>query len=93
MQRPEPSPASKGQYTVLKETRCECGQPIIALQAPNKTVTVMHKKPACHAWEKQRAMALDGRRGRGMTQPQSAPVTNRHARRRAEALARHGVKP
>lgn len=82
-------------YKLLKETVCECGQPIIALQAPDKTVSVMHKKPACAAWEKNRAAAFNAqnaerlrRRGRGFAQPQTTAPTNRHARRRAEALAR-----
>lgn len=79
-------------HTVLKETTCECGQPIMVLQGPDEQLTAMHKKPACRAWENR---VRDGSRSRprGFAQPQTTAPTNRHARRRAEALARRGEKP
>jgi hypothetical protein len=91
MLRPETPPAA--QPTVLKETICECGQPIMVVQGLHKgQVTAMHKKPACPAWEKR---VRDGQRGRnpGFAPTRAAPSPNRKARRRAEALARRGVKP
>lgn len=89
MQAPDPVPASAPK--VLQETVCECGQPIIVLQQ-GKLASVMHKKPACRAWEQRK---LDGTRGlnRGRVPQPSQQPTNRHARRRAQALARRGVKP
>ena len=89
MQAPDPTPASAPK--VLQETVCKCGQPIILVQQ-GTLVQAMHKKPACRDWERRR---LDGLRGLNRSRtPQSSPQpTNRHARRRAAALARKGVKP